>query len=326
MRSILSHALLASLVAAPLFAAESNAPKEPAAVKAEVGSSTSQENQTAPPSAPASKITYTACNVDGPFVAMTFDDGPHAQLTPRLLDLLKQRGIKATFFVIGQNAAEYPEILNRIAAEGHEIANHSFTHPSLATLGEAGVREQLEKTHQTVLKTTGVNMKVMRPPYGALTETQRRWVKANFGYSVILWDVDPLDWKFRDASRVEREILGHTKAGSIILTHDIHKSTIDAMASTLDALAAKGFKFVTVSELLAMDKPGAPKPAAPPKAEKSAKKEEASASKPSAKASASNKSRKVETEESREAKPVAKKAPKTEEEARQKWLQMQNQR
>ena len=108
-------------------------------------------------------------------------------------------------------------------------------------------------------------MKVMRPPYGALSEPQRRWVRANFGYSVILWDVDPLDWKFRDAGRVEQEILGHTHAGSIILAHDIHKSTVDAMPSTLDALVAKGFKFVTVSELLAMDKPGAAKPPAAPK-------------------------------------------------------------
>jgi peptidoglycan/xylan/chitin deacetylase (PgdA/CDA1 family) len=200
--------------------------------------------------------------VEGPYVALTFDDGPHAQNTPRLLEMLKQRGVKATFFVIGQNAAEYPEILKKIAAEGHELANHSYTHPVLASLGEAGLREQMDKTHQVVLKTTGVSMKVMRPPYGALAEPQRRWVHAHFGYRVILWDVDPLDWKVRDAGRVEHEILAHARSGSIILTHDIHKSTVDAMPSTIDALLAKGFKFVTVSELLAMDRPGAPKAAA----------------------------------------------------------------
>lgn len=224
-----------------------------------------QPSPSSPPPSVASlsaKISYSSCNVEGPFVALTFDDGPHAQNTPRLLEMLKQRGVKATFFVIGQNAAEYPEILKRIAAEGHELANHSYTHPVLASLGEAGLREQMDKTHQVVLKTTGVSMKVMRPPYGALAEPQRRWVHSNFGYRVILWDVDPLDWKIRDAGRVEHEILARARSGSIILTHDIHKSTVDAMPSTIDALLAKGFKFVTVSELLSMDRPGVPKAAA----------------------------------------------------------------
>ena len=178
--------------------------------------------------------------------------------------MLKQRGIKATFFVVGQNAAQYPEILKRMAAEGHELANHSYSHPILNPLGEGGIREQLDKTHQAVLSATGVTMKLLRPPYGALTENMRRWTYQTFGYRTILWDVDPLDWKVRDAARVQSEILGHARAGSIVLAHDIHKSTVDAMPETLDALAAKGFKFVTVSELIAMDKPAAPKPAAAP--------------------------------------------------------------
>ncbi len=208
---------------------------------------------------------------------MTFDDGPHPQHTPRLLDMLKQRGIKATFFLVGQNAAQYPEILKRMAAEGHELANHSYTHPILNPLGEGGIREQLDKTHQAVLGATGITMKLLRPPYGALTENMRRWTFQTFGYRTVLWDVDPLDWKVRDAARVQSEILGHARAGSIVLAHDIHKSTVDAMPETLDALAAKGFKFVTVSELIAMDKPGAPKPAAVPATKPASK---PSASKP----------------------------------------------
>jgi peptidoglycan/xylan/chitin deacetylase (PgdA/CDA1 family) len=216
----------------------------------------------APSKSPAAlKVSYSSCNVDGQYLAMTFDDGPHPQHTPRLLDMLKQRGIKATFFLVGQNAAQYPEILKRMAAEGHELANHSYTHPILNPLGEGGIREQLDKTHQAVLSATGINMKLLRPPYGALTENMRRWTHQAFGYRTILWDVDPLDWKVRDSARVQSEILGHARAGSIVLAHDIHKSTVDAMPETLDALAAKGFKFVTVSELIAMDKPGAPKPA-----------------------------------------------------------------
>jgi len=227
----------------------------------------------APKSVAPAKVTYSSCTVDGQYLAMTFDDGPHPQHTPRLLDLLKQRGIKATFFVVGQNAAQYPEILKRIATEGHELANHSYTHPILNPLGEGGIREQLDKTHQAVLGATGVTMKLLRPPYGALTENMRRWTHQTFGYRTILWDVDPLDWKVRDAARVQSEILGHARAGSIVLAHDIHKSTVDAMPETLDGLAAKGFKFVTVSELIAMDKPGAVKPApSPAPAAKSASK------------------------------------------------------
>ncbi|MEI6713951.1 MAG: polysaccharide deacetylase family protein [Verrucomicrobiota bacterium] len=262
------YALLPFLTSQIVFA---QAPKEGAVSAPILAESPANVSDLAPPApsgaAPA-KITYSSCTVEGNSISITFDDGPHAQNTPRLLDMLKQRGIRATFFVVGQNAAEYPEILKRIVAEGHEIANHSYSHPILASKPESGLRDELDKTHQAVLKATGVNMKVMRPPYGALSEPQRRWVRANFGYSVILWDVDPLDWKFRDAGRVEQEILGHTHAGSIILAHDIHKSTVDAMPATLDALVAKGFKFVTVSELLAMDKPGAAKPPAAPAAPK----------------------------------------------------------
>lgn len=213
------------------------------------------------PSPSAGKISYSSCTVEGAQVAITFDDGPHSTNTPRLLEILKQKGVKATFFVVGRNAAEYPEILKRIVAEGHELANHSFSHPVLASLSESALREQLDQTHQAVLKATGVSMKLMRPPYGALSEPQRRWVHSHYGYRVILWDVDPLDWKVRDAAKVEGAIVSKAHAGSIILAHDIHKTTIDAVPGTLDQLLQKGLKFVTVSELLALDKPAAAKPA-----------------------------------------------------------------
>lgn len=281
------------------------------------------------------KLSFSSCSVEGAYVAMTFDDGPHAQNTPRLLDILKQRGIKATFFVVGKNAAEYPEILKRIADEGHEIANHSFSHPVLASLGESELRDQLDKTHQAVLKNAGVSMKIMRPPYGALSEPQRRWTNANFGYKIILWDVDPLDWKFRDASRVETEILSRTRSGSIILSHDIHKTTVDAMPSTLDALAAKGFKFVTVSELLAMDRPAAPRPQDPKPTVKTSTKPESREKKtasstasfsPTKPVEASPKKAAVTTKTSSSnpggpsAKPASQPVQLTQEELRKKWL------
>lgn len=205
------------------------------------------------------KITYSACHVDGPYIAMTFDDGPHAANTPRLLDMLKERKIHATFFLVGENAAEYPGIIKRIIAEGHEVGNHSYTHPQLSKMTDEGVRGQLQKTQDAIIAAGAPKPTLMRPPYGAFTARQQRWSFGEFGYKCILWDVDPLDWKVRNAAHVEAEILRQTVAGSIILSHDIHKTTVDAMPTTLDALKAKGFKFVTVSELIAMDRPVPPK-------------------------------------------------------------------
>lgn len=210
------------------------------------------------------KNTYSQCHVDGPYIAITFDDGPHAENTPRLLDMLKQRGIKVTFFVVGQCAAEYPDIMKRIAAEGHEIANHSWSHPQLTRMGEGSVTDQLQRTHDVIGQTTGETPKLLRPPYGAFTANQRNWASQKWGYKTILWDVDPLDWKVRNAEHVKSSILKGTLNGSIILAHDIHKSTVDAMPGTLDGLTEKGFKFVTVSELLAMDKPLPAKPKSTP--------------------------------------------------------------
>lgn len=228
------------------------------------------------------KLAFSSCNVEGKEIAITFDDGPHKTNTPQLLDALKQRGIRATFFVVGQNATEYPDILKRIVAEGHELANHSYSHPVLASMSPSAVHEQLDKTHQAVLSATGVSMKLLRPPYGAFSEPQRRTANGEFGYKTILWSVDPLDWKHRDAARVQTEILSHTQAGAIVLAHDIHKSTVDAMPDTLDKLTEKGFKFVTVSELLALDRSPAQKtapdpstaPAAPTKSNSQPKKSE----------------------------------------------------
>ena len=208
----------------------------------------------------APRITFNQCYVDGPYIAMTYDDGPHGANTPRLLEMLRQRGLKATFFVCGECVAALPEITRRIADDGHEIANHSWSHPQLTKLGEGSVTEQLQRTHDIVKQITGVEMKVMRPPYGAFTNNQRAWAHQKWGYKTILWDVDPLDWKIRSAAHVTNEILKRTVNGSIVLAHDIHKSTVDAMPATLDGLLAKGFKFVTVSELIALDRP---RPTAP---------------------------------------------------------------
>jgi peptidoglycan-N-acetylglucosamine deacetylase len=202
------------------------------------------------------KITFSEVNVDGPYIAMTFDDGPHATNTPKLLDMAAKRNIKLTFFVLGECVEQNPAVLQREVAEGHEIGNHSWSHPNLAKLSDEAVRSQLRRTDELIVKTAGVKPKLMRPPYGELTKRQRIWINHDFNYKVILWDVDPLDWKRPGPSVVASRIIAGTRPGSIILSHDIHPSTIEAMPQVFDALLAKGFKFVTVSELLAMNKGG----------------------------------------------------------------------
>src|SRR6266513_3465009 len=207
-------------------------------------------------------ITFNSVHVDGPYIAMTFDDGPSATLTPKLLDLLATHHIKATFFVIGENVDENPEIVARAAREGHQIGNHSWSHPNFAKMSQENVRSQLQRTDDAIKNATGKRPTLLRPPYGSITEREKRWIHDEFGYDIILWDVDPLDWKRPGPAVVRSRILKETRPGSIVLSHDIHPGTIEAMPSTFDELEAKGFKFVTVSELLDMATPVTPYPKA----------------------------------------------------------------
>jgi peptidoglycan/xylan/chitin deacetylase (PgdA/CDA1 family) len=197
-------------------------------------------------------ITFNSVHVDGPYIAMTFDDGPSATLTPKLLDLLAAHHIKATFFVIGENVAEHPEIVARAAQEGHEIANHSWSHPNFGKMSDESVRRQLRQTDDAIKNAAGKRPTLLRPPYGSITAREKRWIHDEFGYDIILWDVDPYDWKRPGPAVVRARILKETRPGSIVLSHDIHPGTIEAMPSTFDELEAKGFKFVTVSELIRM--------------------------------------------------------------------------
>jgi peptidoglycan-N-acetylglucosamine deacetylase len=218
----------------------------------------------------AERSSYSSIHVDGPYIAMTFDDGPDAVLTPKLLDILKERHIHVTFFVLGQRVADHPEILQRAVAEGHEIGNHSWDHPQLTKLGEGGLQHQMGDTTAVIKQAIGHNPTLMRPPYGATNPRLNHAFEKEYGMKVILWSVDPFDWKNPGSKVVESRILsgwkesGGAKPGAIILSHDIHKGTVDAMPETLDALLAKGYKFVTVSELIAMEKTPTPTPAKKP--------------------------------------------------------------
>jgi peptidoglycan/xylan/chitin deacetylase (PgdA/CDA1 family) len=218
----------------------------------------------ASPSPTEPPITINSVHVDGPYIALTFDDGPNATLTPKLLDLLAARHLKATFFVVGQNAADHPEILKRAVREGHEIANHSWSHPNLGKMSDDAVRRELQKTDDAIAAAIGKRPTLLRPPYGSITARQKQWIHQEFGYRIIIWDVDPLDWKRPGPNVVTARILKETKAGSIVLAHDIHPPTIEAMPATFDQLMKKGFKSVTVTELLGMATPIPPKPTPTP--------------------------------------------------------------
>lgn len=194
--------------------------------------------------------TITAVRTPSPVVAMTFDDGPHPTHTPRLLDMLRERRARATFYLIGNRVAAYPQIARRIADEGHEIGNHSWSHPFMDRLGARAVTQEIDRTTNVIFQVTGRPPVTFRPPYGAFTRAQRTGLHDARSLPTILWSVDPQDWLRPGAGVVSRRILGHARQGDIVLSHDIHRGTIDAMPQTLDGLAARGLRFVTVSQIL----------------------------------------------------------------------------
>lgn len=199
----------------------------------------------------STSVTHSRGVSGTPYVAMTFDDGPHPQNTPRLLDMLRTRNIKATFYVIGGNVDRHPQIVRRIVAEGHEIGNHTYTHRKLTSLGDTDVRSEMKRTEDSIVRAAGVKPRTMRPPYGALNQRQRQMVYSEFSYPTIMWSVDPQDWKRPGPSVVKSRILNNTNNGAIILAHDLHAPTVDAMPGTFDGLLSRGYKFITVSQMIA---------------------------------------------------------------------------
>jgi peptidoglycan/xylan/chitin deacetylase (PgdA/CDA1 family) len=194
--------------------------------------------------------SYQRVEVPGPYVAITFDDGPHPENTPRLLDILAERGVKATFYVIGEPVTRHPDVLRRTRAEGHEVGSHTWSHRFLTTQTSHGIAGELTSTHQAIEDAIGVAPTSLRPPYGAVTGAMSRWIDHQFGYPTVLWSVDAADWEEPDAETITERLVERTTAGSIILNHDPLTPTVDAMAETLDRLLDRGFLFVTVSELI----------------------------------------------------------------------------
>lgn len=178
-------------------------------------------------------------------VALTFDDGPGPK-TAKLLDHLKAGNAPSTFFVTGPNAKLRPQILQRIVSEGHQIGNHTWNHRSLPSLSLAQIRREIDRTDTVITEAVGSSAALLRPPYGARNSAVDRAAKA----PVILWDVDTLDWKHRNTAKVVKAAVQQSTPGSIVLMHDIHSSTVDAIPAVISGLKAKGYTLVTVGELM----------------------------------------------------------------------------
>lgn len=181
-----------------------------------------------------------------PEVALTFDDGPSPKYTPLLLDGLKERNVRATFFLLGKNVKENQELVQRMQAEGHLLGNHTYNHVQLNKIPETTARQEILKTNNEIYEATGKYPEYMRPPYGA-------W-KKNIELCVemlpVFWDIDTLDWKSQNVDAILKAAGEEPEDGSIILMHDEYQTSVEAALLLIDRLKEKGYEFVTVDELI----------------------------------------------------------------------------
>ena len=179
-------------------------------------------------------------------VAITFDDGPNPNYTVKLLDGLKKRGVKATFFLLGSEVEQYPEIVEAIHENGHLIGVHSYEHVNFGQIGDAAAVEQIDRTQEAIYDVTGEYAGYIRPPYGCW----KKELDTEVPMIEVLWDVDPLDWATTDADTVVQRILSDVEDGSVILLHDASESSVQAALTTIDILQEQEYEFVTVEDLL----------------------------------------------------------------------------
>lgn len=187
-----------------------------------------------------------AKETEAPRIALTFDDGPSGKWTPLLLDGLKERGIKATFFLIGKNAREFPDIVKRLDEEGHLIGNHTYHHVQLSNLSKEQIYHEIMDTNELILSITGKETEYIRPPFGVWPDG----LEERFEVMPVMWSVDPLDWTTENTDEIVNKVVTETKENDIILLHDCYESSVKAALRSADILMEKGFEFVTVDELL----------------------------------------------------------------------------
>lgn len=179
-------------------------------------------------------------------IALTFDDGPHPVYTPLLLDGLAKRKVKATFFITGENAEAYPELVKRMQEEGHLIGNHTYSHIQLTHGNREKFKGELKKTNEIIEKITGQGVTYVRPPYGSWDKSFEK----ELNMIPVLWNIDPLDWCCNDAACVIRKVESAAGEDAIILLHDSYPSTVTAALQIVDDLQKQGYMFVTVEEIL----------------------------------------------------------------------------
>lgn len=179
-------------------------------------------------------------------IALTFDDGPHPKVTEQILNTLDKYHAKATFFMLGSRVQYYPDIARDVLARGHEIGNHSWNHPVLTKLSLESAVNQYTSTVAEIEKALNQKPTVFRPPYGATNDT----INSQISVPVVLWSIDTLDWKYRNAQQLLPNVKNNLHNNAIVLMHDIHQSTADGLDSVLAYLQGQGYEFVTVSEIL----------------------------------------------------------------------------
>lgn len=183
-------------------------------------------------------------------IALTYDDGPNPKITPQLIALLQQKGVKATFYLLSPEAKSSQRLVRQLHDAGFEIGDHGTSHKQLTKLPDDQIRTELSKLDDVVTSVTGEKVRTMRPPYGSVNARVAA-ICDQMGYKVILWDVDTNDWRSgATKDKLINTIMSQTRDGSIILMHDRFQHSLDATAAVIDPLKARGFEFVTVSELL----------------------------------------------------------------------------
>ena len=199
------------------------------------------------------EVVYHSRPNDRMEIALSFDDGPHPRLTPVILSILEEYGIKATFFMVGENVGYYPAAARAVADGGHEIGNHTFSHKKFGRLGEEEIRCEIFSCEEAIARVSDAPVRLVRPPEGQMSEAMRQAVGA-LDYRVILWDVDTRDWAHTPPEAITRHVLDTVQAGDIILMHDFigyNSPTPEALRLLIPALLQRGFHFVTVGELVA---------------------------------------------------------------------------
>ena len=202
-------------------------------------------------------------NVTEKVVALTFDDGPSPQWTPLILDELKEANVKATFFMLGEHVKKYPEVARRVAAEGHDIGNHTYSHHVLIYYKMDELESEIKQAENVIRQVTGKTTVFFRPPKAWLTGEEKQKIK-ELGYEVVLWSLNSKDWVTFDDKYIIKYLLHHVRPGDIILFHDSggvftveggnRKETVLAIRKLIERLKERGYRCVTVSELLKMGK------------------------------------------------------------------------